>query len=189
MGKAQDLLEKLGGKVTEGDKDDKDDLVPINEPEDAEGDKGDKADDFSDINVEGDDVPKPDMKAEIINFFRENPNPPDSKVHELADELGIEHSDLESMIYGILTTYLSIGKHQGSKDEDFDPEQLKMGMEVEKEHTDDPLVAKEIAKDHLVEIPDYYTRLKAMEDEGKKAKEDKPEEKPEEKPAEDENDV
>jgi hypothetical protein len=37
-------------------------------------------------------------------------------------------------------------------------------MEIEKEHTDRSEVAKQIALDHLAEIPDYYTRLVAMED-------------------------
>lgn len=42
--------------------------------------------------------------------------------------------------------------------------QLDMGITVEFEHTYDPDIAKEIAMDHLAEIPDYYTRLKNMED-------------------------
>jgi len=46
--------------------------------------------------------------------------------------------------------------------ESFESE-LAMGIEVEKEHTDDPEVAKKIAKDHLAEMPDYYTKLKKME--------------------------
>lgn len=46
--------------------------------------------------------------------------------------------------------------------------QLSMGRKVEREHTNDPDVAERIALDHLVEIPDYYTRLKKMEDEAKK---------------------
>lgn len=41
------------------------------------------------------------------------------------------------------------------------------GIEVEMEHTDDKNKASEIAKDHLFEIPDYYTRLEKMEKEGK----------------------
>jgi hypothetical protein len=51
-------------------------------------------------------------------------------------------------------------------DEEFDPEELEMGIEVETEHTDDLDEAKQIAKDHLAELPDYYTRLKKMEEEG-----------------------
>lgn len=41
-----------------------------------------------------------------------------------------------------------------------DEEQLQIGIEVEKEHTDDESVAEEIARDHLAEDPHYYTKLK-----------------------------
>ena len=57
----------------------------------------------------------------------------------------------------------------------FDVEQFRMGMEVELEHglrdantnvtNDDPLMTGKIALAHLNEFPDYYTRLKKMEDE------------------------
>lgn len=46
--------------------------------------------------------------------------------------------------------------------------QLKMGIDVEMEHVNSRKLAKEIAMDHLVEIPDYYTRLDKMEKEAKK---------------------
>lgn len=42
---------------------------------------------------------------------------------------------------------------------DVDPEQLKMGIKVEHEHTNDSSVAEQIALDHLAENPEYYTRL------------------------------
>ena len=64
-----------------------------------------------------------------------------------------------------------LGKHNDSPDSDFDKKQLAMGIKVEHEHTDDDDIAEAIAKDHLAEIPDYYTRLRSMEaqakDEGK----------------------
>lgn len=41
--------------------------------------------------------------------------------------------------------------------------QLAMGIKVEKEHSKDSKVAREIALDHLRELPDYYTKLKKME--------------------------
>jgi hypothetical protein len=41
-------------------------------------------------------------------------------------------------------------------------QQLEMGIEVEKEHDDDMIIRKTIAMDHLVEDPDYYTKLKAI---------------------------
>jgi hypothetical protein len=57
----------------------------------------------------------------------------------------------------------------------FDVEQFRAGMEVEFEHGardpatdvtgDDPVVTGKIALAHLNEFPDYYTRLKQMEDE------------------------
>lgn len=46
--------------------------------------------------------------------------------------------------------------------------QIEMGKKIEMEHVDDEVLAKEIAMDHLEEIPDYYTRLKKMEKEAKK---------------------
>jgi ADP-dependent phosphofructokinase/glucokinase len=46
---------------------------------------------------------------------------------------------------------------------DADPDELKKGIKIELEHTDDENIAKEIALDHLAEIPDYYTRLVSME--------------------------
>lgn len=55
----------------------------------------------------------------------------------------------------------------------FDPEQFRMGMDVELEHgkrdaqtnvtDDDALTTGKIALAHLREYPDYYTRLAAME--------------------------
>lgn len=41
--------------------------------------------------------------------------------------------------------------------------QLITGMNIELEHTDDIYIALNIAVDHVIEIPDYYTRLIDME--------------------------
>jgi ribosomal protein S18 acetylase RimI-like enzyme len=46
--------------------------------------------------------------------------------------------------------------------------EVKMGEDVEMEHVTNKTLSREIAMDHLVEIPDYYTRLKKMEKEGEK---------------------
>jgi hypothetical protein len=60
----------------------------------------------------------------------------------------------------------------------FDVEQFRMGLDVELEHglrdpetnvsDDDPLVTARIARAHLNEFPDYYTRLERMEEEAKR---------------------
>ena len=38
-------------------------------------------------------------------------------------------------------------------------DQIKKGIEVEKEHTDDPKIALKIAMDHIKEDPKYYDKL------------------------------
>ena len=57
-----------------------------------------------------------------------------------------------------------IAKHHGVAKEQI-MQQLKMGIKVEFEHTKDRETAREIALDHLLELPDYYTRLADMEGE------------------------
>jgi Protein of unknown function (DUF5661) len=59
-------------------------------------------------------------------------------------------------------------KHGADPDERFSPRELKMGMGIEKEHSDDPTIAKQITKAHLSEIPDYNTRLLRMERDAKR---------------------
>ena len=58
---------------------------------------------------------------------------------------------------------LPVGKHNHIPDEDFNQKELEMGIKVEFEHTDNLEIAKAIAKDHLSECFDYYTRLGKME--------------------------
>jgi len=59
----------------------------------------------------------------------------------------------------------------------FDVDEFRAGMDVELEHglhdpatnvtDDDPNVTARIARAHLNEFPDYYTRLEKMEEEAK----------------------
>lgn len=51
------------------------------------------------------------------------------------------------------------------KNLDVDPKELQKGIEVEMEHTDDPVKAEQIALDHLAEDPQYYTKLATIEPE------------------------
>lgn len=60
----------------------------------------------------------------------------------------------------------------------FDVKQFWMGLHVELEHgkrdpetnvtDDDPILTGKIARAHLNEFPDYYTRLEKMEEEAEK---------------------
>jgi 8-oxo-dGTP pyrophosphatase MutT (NUDIX family) len=51
--------------------------------------------------------------------------------------------------------------------EKYDARELTEGTKIEMEHTDEGDKAVEIAKDHLEEISDYYTRLEDMEEDAK----------------------
>ncbi|HET8671400.1 MAG TPA: DUF5661 family protein [Candidatus Saccharimonadales bacterium] len=67
----------------------------------------------------------------------------------------------------------AIGEEIGIDFNVVDLEQFRLGLTVELEHgrhdpitdvtNDDPLMTGKIAWAHLKEIPDYYTRLNAME--------------------------
>jgi hypothetical protein len=60
----------------------------------------------------------------------------------------------------------------------FDVDQFRRGLDVELEHglrdfgtnvtDDDPFVTGKIARAHLNEFPDYYTRLEQMEEQAKR---------------------
>lgn len=51
------------------------------------------------------------------------------------------------------------GKGDNTSESSVDYEELQVGMAVEKEHTSDTELAKEIALDHLTENPKYYSEL------------------------------
>lgn len=107
-----------------------------------------------------------DIRAKIIDFFKRNPTPSDKAVHSFAEELGIDEHRFEEHIYRILGDIFAYGKanEEGFTEADADPEELKMGINVEMEHTRCPIISKRIALDHLAELDDYYTRLKEMEE-------------------------
>jgi Protein of unknown function (DUF5661) len=44
----------------------------------------------------------------------------------------------------------------------YDLKQLLIGINFERDHTKDNMLALELAMDHLERIPDYYTRLERM---------------------------
>lgn len=62
-----------------------------------------------------------------------------------------------------------MSRSEGKKPSEVDPKELAAGIKIEREHSDNPKVQKEIAMDHLTEHPKYYTGLKKMEAELTKA--------------------
>lgn len=55
------------------------------------------------------------------------------------------------------------GLADNKSDKDFDKKDVSKGSKVEREHTSNPAIAKEIAKDHLTEDKEYYNKLEKME--------------------------
>jgi hypothetical protein len=98
------------------------------------------------------------LKCRIVDFISNNPSPSDDQVHMFASEQGIDPHNLEEVIYSMLSEVIEKGKGG-----DPDPNELAMGIKVEFEHTSCPRLAEYIARAHLKELPDYYTRLKKME--------------------------
>lgn len=100
----------------------------------------------------------------LIQFFMNQEVVTDKELHAWCEANGKDVAEVEQRIYSMLKALIKgVGKHAHVPDSEFDPEQLKMGIKVEQEHTNDPGVAKIISKDHLSEIPTYYSLLKQME--------------------------
>ena len=108
------------------------------------------------------------MKNELIEFFKNHPNPEDEDVHAWAAQKGYNKHEVEDKAYELATAYVQMlskskADKEGVTEKDVRPKELQMGLEVEKEHTPNASTRREIALDHLTEMPDYYSKLKAME--------------------------
>lgn len=97
----------------------------------------------------------------VLDFFAENPAPKDSDYHSFAEQNGWDPSEAEEAAYrlaGLMATFLKEGKfaESGRSVDEFDPHQVEIGLEVEAEHSNDPVIQLKTVLDHLVEIEDYY---------------------------------
>ena len=104
-----------------------------------------------------------DNEASLITFL-EGKERTDTEMHDYADSIGMNPHELEGIVYKIAHKALTgkYLKHWGDPETNFDPEELALGISIEKEHTGDKHIATVIAKAHLSELKDYYTRLKKM---------------------------
>jgi hypothetical protein len=94
---------------------------------------------------------------------------------------GEDEIEFNEEVGKILTKF--VGRHNFGG-YNFDQKELEMGRDVEMEHIPDFIpepwkssLAFSIARDHLSELPDYYTRLKIMELEGENEKLEREQEK------------
>jgi len=112
--------------------------------------------------------------VEVTKFLLANPKPSDSEMHEWAKGKGLDIHDVEAVCYELAAKFIAFMNSGNAKKVGFtkgqaDPEQLKMGIKVEMEHTDDPVLAEKITLDHLSENrasnKKYYTKLDGVEKE------------------------
>ncbi len=108
------------------------------------------------------------IRSYIKDLFLSKANLTHEAAREYAlNDLKIDYKRFDEIVYNLYHELLmNIGKHNHVPDEEFDQEQLKMGINVELEHTNCPIIAKNIAKDHLSEPgleKSYYSKLKKME--------------------------
>jgi len=110
--------------------------------------------------------------AGMIKLFASDKKIKDHKdFHALAESLGVKDaSTLEEKAYALMQSFFAQGKYmKEGEGKTFDEKEVEMGKKVELEHTNNPIISHRITLDHLTEIPDYYSRLKKMEEEGKAA--------------------
>lgn len=105
------------------------------------------------------------IEQKIVEFFSKNSNPTDEQVHSFANQEKIDEHKFEEIIYSILGSFFNKGLSSTYKGE-YDPEELQKGIKIEMEHTSNSFIATKIAKDHLAEMKDYYTKLATIEGEG-----------------------
>jgi hypothetical protein len=120
----------------------------------------------------------PQQAASIINMIARTKGEikDEEQFHEHAEEIGANPHAAEEAVYKTLGSLIG-GKNDlipgglaaGMPTSMFPKDQIEKGTEVELEHSSNPAIAQEIAKDHLTEGDDYYEpRLddleKGMED-------------------------
>lgn len=100
----------------------------------------------------------------LVQFLAKNPRPTDSELHEWATSNGMSPEHVEENLFALIGSLIkTMYPAATTPDDKFDPEELKRGIEIESEHTDNLFVAKLITKTHLLECKTYNSDLDQME--------------------------
>jgi hypothetical protein len=75
----------------------------------------------------------------------------------IKDAYGVDIASFKDRLKG--------GRADGKPITNYDLKELLQGIKFEREHTDDNLLALEMAMDHLETVPDYYSRHQRLEEE------------------------
>ena len=104
---------------------------------------------------------KPSEEA-VLQFFEDNEDPSDDDFHEWAEENGYNVHKAEEVAYGIISELMHGGRSKGDMPEGVSQADIQKGMEIEKEHTTSPIIARKITADHLKEFKDYYDKKEGL---------------------------
>ena len=122
-----------------------------------------------------DDEHDNDLEEKVILFLKDMPFPTDDEVHTWAEKENLEIHDVEAQMYKLATLFVKFwtgwrANEKGLTLNDIPVDELKKGIKVEFEHTDNEdafskMIASRIALDHWAESSpeSYYDRLKQME--------------------------
>jgi hypothetical protein len=100
-------------------------------------------------------MPKPTLQGKNITPMRSKMNSNLKKNLQKYKDIKVESDEIVGGKADNLSPSEIAEKH-GVELKDIQKE-IEIGMEIEMEHTDDPMLAKEITLDHLTEFPDYYS--------------------------------
>jgi len=103
-----------------------------------------------------------EMQKKVIEFFKENSNPTQEDLYNYSDFGKVAPQAVDEAVYELMSIFVQFltegrANDDGISEDDVDAEELKMGIEVEKEHTTNKETAKRISLDHLCEISDLYS--------------------------------
>ena len=106
--------------------------------------------------------------SDLIDFFTTNPEAGYGELSKYVKSKEIDYYDMDhalTLLAGSFVSFMYGGKFMQSEksSSEIDQEELSKGIEIEKEHTSNGIIARRIALDHLTEISNYYTLLAEME--------------------------
>jgi len=105
---------------------------------------------------------------DVMKFLVNHPDPKHSTIKDWAEHEGFDAQEAEAMMFVLATkmaVFLRDGRanEKGYTEKNAPKDELRMGIEVEREHSPDIDIRKRISLDHLAETEKYYTGLAKME--------------------------
>jgi len=96
-----------------------------------------------------------DLKEILMNILKNAPDTTKEDLKDISDASGISEDDFINTSLELLGS-LAAGGNSGKVDDvEVDPKELQKGLQIEEEHSPDPVIQTKITKDHLIEDDKY----------------------------------